>query len=274
MNGQGKYKYFNGDVYEGNFENGIKYGDGIMSYENGDKYLGEWKEGRKHGKGKMSYKNGNAFDGKWYKDKRDGFGKLTNSEGVVIEEGEYDDDTLPISINNIDSVLGKVNLKYEQVINSTNGKKFQELLTSAKQYVGDCGKETVFSYVAGFTVICSALNVYIFGPQSCFSHYDEYTNTVTGLTSKIAIYSSKYLFCSMFGEAMGAVRSNIGLIFNPIRDFLVNNHWVGYVIAAGFAAFIILLIYALYTFINMSDNNYGKMKQDLRSKNRRSTRKK
>ena len=40
-------KYANGDIYEGNWENNTKSGQGKMTYKNGDIYEGEWKDGKK-----------------------------------------------------------------------------------------------------------------------------------------------------------------------------------------------------------------------------------
>lgn len=41
-NGQGKYKYATGDTYEGTFLNDLKHGQGKMEFQNGDKYQGGW----------------------------------------------------------------------------------------------------------------------------------------------------------------------------------------------------------------------------------------
>ena len=36
-------------MYNGNFQNGVKEGNGIYYYYNGDKYTGEWMEDKKNG---------------------------------------------------------------------------------------------------------------------------------------------------------------------------------------------------------------------------------
>ena len=39
-----------GDVYEGNFKDGIYHGKGIYIFKNGDKHEGEWIYGKRNGK--------------------------------------------------------------------------------------------------------------------------------------------------------------------------------------------------------------------------------
>ena len=42
MNGKGTLKYANGDVYEGDFDEGVEHGKGTLKYANGDVYEGDW----------------------------------------------------------------------------------------------------------------------------------------------------------------------------------------------------------------------------------------
>jgi len=46
-----------------------------MIYENGDIYEGDWKNGLEHGKGKIIYQNGDSYDGDWCFGFEDGFGE-------------------------------------------------------------------------------------------------------------------------------------------------------------------------------------------------------
>lgn len=43
-NSTGKMRYLNGDIYEGQFKDGLRSGQGVMRTANGMKYEGEWKE--------------------------------------------------------------------------------------------------------------------------------------------------------------------------------------------------------------------------------------
>ena len=43
-NGFGKYKYIDGDSYEGEWKDGKFHGQGTKTFLNGEKYVGEFKE--------------------------------------------------------------------------------------------------------------------------------------------------------------------------------------------------------------------------------------
>jgi hypothetical protein len=50
--------FVNGDKYDGEYdENGLISGSGKMIYSNGDIYSGDFLQGLMHGSGKMSFKN-------------------------------------------------------------------------------------------------------------------------------------------------------------------------------------------------------------------------
>ena len=49
-----KYKY---GIYEGQYQNNKRHGYGKFTFENGEVYLGEWENGLKSGKGTEFYKN-------------------------------------------------------------------------------------------------------------------------------------------------------------------------------------------------------------------------
>ena len=50
-NGKGKLFYFNGEVFFGNFVDGIKEGEGEYHYKDGTIYIGSWKNDKKNGNG-------------------------------------------------------------------------------------------------------------------------------------------------------------------------------------------------------------------------------
>lgn len=65
----GRFCYYNGDEYDGEWKEDLKEGKGLFSgkcigvykYNNGDKYEGDWKSGIVHGRGK-TYVNGRSFE--------------------------------------------------------------------------------------------------------------------------------------------------------------------------------------------------------------------
>jgi uncharacterized membrane protein YgcG len=53
--GMGSAKYDDlGDVYQGEFENGLRHGKGTYTYANGDAYTGDWSKGKMHGHGALT----------------------------------------------------------------------------------------------------------------------------------------------------------------------------------------------------------------------------
>lgn len=63
--GFGTMFYGNGDMYEGNFENGIKQGTGTMTYSTACVYIGEWNNDLMEGSGYMIWPMGDYFYGEW-----------------------------------------------------------------------------------------------------------------------------------------------------------------------------------------------------------------
>lgn len=60
--GKGRAYYANGDVYEGDFRDGVRSGQGIYFYKRKHKYEGSWVDNLKNGIGKMTfYKKGVYF---------------------------------------------------------------------------------------------------------------------------------------------------------------------------------------------------------------------
>lgn len=51
----GIYTNSNGDVYDGNWEDGKMKGQGVYNYANGDKYTGEWANNEKNGRGNLYF---------------------------------------------------------------------------------------------------------------------------------------------------------------------------------------------------------------------------
>jgi hypothetical protein len=56
-------------TYEGDFKQGLRSGNGLMVYENGDIYDGEWNDGLMHGVGTYKFLNSRSFTCNWVKDR-------------------------------------------------------------------------------------------------------------------------------------------------------------------------------------------------------------
>ena len=91
--GKGKYKYSNGNVYNGDWYCGLREGWGSMKYSDGI-YVGEWKKDKREGKGTMTWvrgeRAGDEYNGDWKDDEENGYGKLTQEDDLYYE-GEWKD---------------------------------------------------------------------------------------------------------------------------------------------------------------------------------------
>ncbi|XP_015175249.1 PREDICTED: radial spoke head 1 homolog [Polistes dominula] len=73
-NGKGIYVFKNGARYDGEWRQGLKYGQGIFWYPDGTRYEGEWKRDTKYGFGVYFYENNDVYEGSWKKNLRHGLG--------------------------------------------------------------------------------------------------------------------------------------------------------------------------------------------------------
>jgi hypothetical protein len=89
MHGKGTLASKRNEVYDGEFVNNEYHGEGVYVYNNGDIYEGLWEAGRRHGRGMMTYANETRINGVWEHgemqtaDMRKGFCSLYSYEGEV-----------------------------------------------------------------------------------------------------------------------------------------------------------------------------------------------
>ncbi|MDR3078598.1 MAG: hypothetical protein LBU15_01010 [Rickettsiales bacterium] len=80
--GKGSLKLLNGDLYEGEFRNGLPEGEGKLTQSNGNEYRGLWKNGLKGGSGTFTYgagagvKAGLKIEGIWSRGQLNGRGTV------------------------------------------------------------------------------------------------------------------------------------------------------------------------------------------------------
>ena len=98
INGDGKLKWSNGDVYLGQFHNGYRHGHGtLLSFDTLFRYEGEWQMGKRHGFGTLLHGeqlsvtlNGSEtihskYVGSWFNDTRHGQGRAEWSTGQTYD---------------------------------------------------------------------------------------------------------------------------------------------------------------------------------------------
>jgi len=76
--------------YTGNFDKGLRNGNGVGYYSNGNIYEGEWVNDKKHGHGKYIFKNGDIYEGEFKNDEINGKGifYINHDNKEAMFEGE------------------------------------------------------------------------------------------------------------------------------------------------------------------------------------------
>ncbi len=64
-NGKGYYKYGDGSIWVGTFQEGYPEGAGTCFYANADRYEGGWSKGAPHGEGVMFFSSGRVYGAVW-----------------------------------------------------------------------------------------------------------------------------------------------------------------------------------------------------------------
>jgi hypothetical protein len=80
-NGQGTYKYSNGDKYKGEWKNNRCDGQGTLTYLDGSNYVGQWKNHQRHGQGTYIYSDGSKYIGQFNNNQRHGQGTYIFPDG-------------------------------------------------------------------------------------------------------------------------------------------------------------------------------------------------
>jgi len=91
LDGRGSARWFNKNHYEGEWKNGYPSGNGTYTWASGNRYTGQWAEGKQNGGGDFRFANGNHYVGAFKDGLMDGQGKFTWSDGNVYT-GEFHND--------------------------------------------------------------------------------------------------------------------------------------------------------------------------------------
>jgi hypothetical protein len=90
--GFGKCSYYNGDSFEGFWQDDRPHGKGLYSWKNGGRYEGDFIEGRMQGKGKRIFGSGAVYEGDFEAGKKHGVGEILFKNGDRYVGGwEFDD---------------------------------------------------------------------------------------------------------------------------------------------------------------------------------------
>ena len=94
ITGKGKRVFSNGSVYEGDFKLGEFCGKGkYIDKITNEVYEGDWEDNKRNGEGVLSLPDGTTYSGSFVNHKRNGFGKYTSSSGNQYE-GQWVDNKI------------------------------------------------------------------------------------------------------------------------------------------------------------------------------------
>ncbi|XP_077462770.1 ankyrin repeat and MYND domain-containing protein 1-like isoform X3 [Stigmatopora argus] len=78
-------EFLDGSKYEGDFDNGLKHGEGKYTWKNGEVYEGSFYKDYRHGNGMYCWPSGNKFIGKFYLNWREGYGVHIFPDGATFK---------------------------------------------------------------------------------------------------------------------------------------------------------------------------------------------
>lgn len=85
----GRMRYSDGEIYEGEFKNGLPEGKGTYRWPDGASYVGDFSKGNLEGKGIYRFSDGSNYEGDFLNNKRHGYGTLKDKTGQVVYQGEW-----------------------------------------------------------------------------------------------------------------------------------------------------------------------------------------
>ena len=100
LNGLGTRISIGGDIYKGNWANGVMTGEATIQYKNGNTYTGKVTYPIANGQGKMTYINGITYEGLFKESKRWGVFSVTAKDGKKTIQ-TYQDDVLVPTVTSI-----------------------------------------------------------------------------------------------------------------------------------------------------------------------------
>src|SRR5271169_7119085 len=80
-------KYGLEDCYEGQWNRGLRHGQGKRVSSSGETYEGSWKDNMRHGYGVQTYVDGSRYEGGWKEDEEFGYGKMIKANNEVYAGG-------------------------------------------------------------------------------------------------------------------------------------------------------------------------------------------
>ena len=111
--GKGSATFPNGDVYKGDFRNGMRDGEGVLLQADGVRYEGTWFRSMRHGTGRERWPNGDVYEGEYKLDKFEGKGALKTRGGWY--RGDFKDG-VKVTPRALDAPLSRARMLLRRVL--------------------------------------------------------------------------------------------------------------------------------------------------------------
>lgn len=93
-------------MYEGDYENDKKHGQGVFTWASGNIYKGDFVEDQRMGNGQMLWTDGSMYEGEWVSGIQHGLGRMIFPDGNV-KEGVFEDNVFKYAIDSNNTQTGK-----------------------------------------------------------------------------------------------------------------------------------------------------------------------
>lgn len=133
FDGDGKFAFDSGSVYEGRWGDNFIDGNGILNTPSDGTYEGGFSRSKKSGKGTYRWEDGSIYKGEWKNDKMCGQGEYTTPSGFVYK-GTFKDNGLEEGTYVFENITGKYNMSFK---NGTLNNVDIEFVDGTK-YSGKC----------------------------------------------------------------------------------------------------------------------------------------
>ena len=89
--GYGIYRWIDGSIFEGEYQDDLRHGKGRFLWSNGESFEGDYLKDERTGKGVYNWPDGSFYEGDYLAGKRHGLGTYKSADGTIYE-GEWFDD--------------------------------------------------------------------------------------------------------------------------------------------------------------------------------------
>jgi hypothetical protein len=89
--GYGIYRWIDGSIYKGKYQDDLRHGKGRFLWSNGEGYEGDYIKDERTGKGVYNWPDGSYYEGDFLAGKRHGHGSYKSADGTIYK-GEWFDD--------------------------------------------------------------------------------------------------------------------------------------------------------------------------------------